>query len=139
MAGIGPVPKRSDQRIRRNKPEIPIDKVQVIGDVEIPDLDLEDPHPLVQDLYDSMRHSGQAQFYEPSDWNYARIVLQMLSDQLHLPKPNANLTAALFSSLSDLLVAEGQRRRVRMEVERAKANDAKVIDFSEMLREKMTG
>jgi hypothetical protein len=40
------------------------------------------------------------------------------------------------AQLSDLLVTEGARRRVRLEVERS-ASDAQLIDVTGMLRERL--
>lgn len=45
----GPVPKRSDQRIRRNRPDVPTGTVTALGTVALPGLGLEAPHPLVAD------------------------------------------------------------------------------------------
>ena len=70
-------------------------------------------------VYESLSRSGQAQFYEPSDHAFAWVVCQLLSDALFADKPNANLIAACFSGLDRLLVTEADRRRARMEFERA--------------------
>lgn len=134
----GPVPKRSDLRIRRNKPVIEIDKVEVLGDVKIPDLDIDDPHPMVVDIYESLTHSGQAYYYEPSDWQYARFAMHFANQLLKTGRPGSQLLAVVQQMFTDLLISEGSRRRMRMEVERNKSSDdGKVIDISDVYRQKL--
>lgn len=116
----GPVPKRSEDRQRTNEPEVPIEKVEAYGEVEIPDLDLPiDTHPMVLDFYQSLIKSAQSRYFEPSDWEYARITCFVLNNILNNPKrPNSELFKAVQSAMSNLLVTEGDRRRLRLEVTR---------------------
>lgn len=130
----GPVPKRDEERIRRNKDVVETDVVEMVGEVEVPDLDLEDPHPLVADLYESLRDSGQSKYYEPSDWQQARLVCHFLDRQVRSSKPSGQLLAVLHSMMTDLLISEGQRRRVRLEIEREQQK-AQVYDVAEMFRQ----
>ncbi|ERB55495.1 hypothetical protein N806_31265 [Rhodococcus sp. P27] len=132
----GPVPKRSDQRVRRNKDDVPIDTVEAIGVVEVPELGFADPHPLIVDLYRSLSESAQARYYEPSDWQYARLTLHFADQLVKSSRPSAQLLTAVNQSLTDLLVSEGSRRRVRLEVERSQSEGA-VIDVAEMFRQKL--
>lgn len=137
-----PVPKRSSERRRRNK--VDIDHVQVEGVVTVPDLDIEsapdeyrDPkpiHPVARALYESLRTSGQARYYEPSDWQRARVMVFLLSQQLWTGRPSATMYAALQSDMDALLISEAERRRVRMEIDRAvpdtSADDARVAQMA---------
>ncbi|MGW1740020.1 phage terminase small subunit [Nocardia sp. NPDC001965] len=136
MGTRGPVPKRSDERIRRNKDEVPIEKIEAIGPVEVPDLGFKNPHPLVKDLYDSLSQSAQSQFYEPSDWQYARTALFFLDKLLRSARPNGQMLATVNSMFTDLLLSEGARRRVRLEVERNQAA-GDVIDVAEMFARRL--
>lgn len=136
MGTRGPVPKRSDERIRRNKDDSPVEKVQAVGTVEVPELGFADPHPIVVDMYESLKDSAQSQYYEPSDWQFARYTLHFADQQLKSSKPSAQMVTALNQAFTDLLLSEGARRRVRLEIERAQAG-AQVIDFAEMFRQKM--
>lgn len=113
----GHVPKRSTQRHRRSGPEV--DRVAVSGRVPVPDLGVEDPHPLARDLYKSLSESGQSRWYEPSDWQRARIMCQVLSQQLKSGRPSSMMYTALQRDMDALLVSESERRRVRIEIERA--------------------
>lgn len=134
----GPVPKRSDQRVRRNKDVVDLDVVEVEGDVIVPELGLVDPHPLVADLYASLADSGQSKFYEPSDWEFARLTCHFLDNQVKTSKPSGQMLAVLHSMMTDLLIAEGARRRVRLEIEREQKK-AEVIDLADRMREMMSG
>lgn len=138
MGTRGPIPNRSDQRVRRNKPETPIEKVVSIGNVAIPPLDLPNPHPLVRDLYESLHLSGQSKFYEPSDWQYARIALHFADQLLKSSRPSAQLLVTVNQMLSSLLVSEGDRRRVRLEVERNQSGeDAQVLQVADLFRQRL--
>lgn len=136
MGSRGPVPKRSDQRVRRNKDDVPLEKVTAIGVVPIPPLGLDDPHPLTTDLYESLSASAQSKYYEPSDWQYARFTLYWVDRLLKSPKPSSMILSEVNSMFTDLLVSEGARRRVRLEVERG-ASGGDVIDVAELFRQKL--
>jgi hypothetical protein len=136
MGSRGPVPKRSSERIRRNKDEADIDNVEMIGQVEIPELGMDDPHPLIVDFYESLKDSGQSKFYEPSDWQFARVTLHFLNEQIKY-KTSGHMMAVISSMLTNLLVTEGDRRRVRLEVEREQAK-ATVIDVADRFREMLS-
>jgi hypothetical protein len=118
----GPAPKRSSQRRRRNV--VDIDRVELAGTVEAPPLAVEDVHPLAADLYESLKASGQARWYEPSDWARAQLLVWSLSKMLHTGRPSAMLLAALQKDMDALLVSEAERRRVRMEIERGAPDDS---------------
>lgn len=132
----GPVPKRSEERIRRNKLEVPIDKVSAIGNVQVPELDFVDPHPLVSDLYRSMRESAQSKYFEPSDWQYARLCLHFADQLIKSSRPSAQLLVTVNQMLSSLLVSEGDRRRVRLEIERSDAV-GEVFDVADLFRQRL--
>jgi hypothetical protein len=141
-----PVPKRSTERRRRNK--VDLDHVQVEGQVAVPDLGFDvtpddhggrDPiHPVARDLYESLRISGQARYYEPADWQRARVMTYLLSGILWSGRPSSMLYAALQRDMNDLLISEAERRRVRMEIDRAEpdtsADDARVAQLDRYRR-----
>lgn len=131
----GPVPKRSEDRIRRNAEVIPIEKIAAAGLVIAPDLALDDPHPMVVDFYYSLVESAQARYYEPSDWQYARYVMYHINKLLRQKNPSSVMFAAVNTALSNLLVTEGDRRRVRIEVERA-GKEADITDIATYFRER---
>ncbi|MER5312685.1 hypothetical protein ABT034_33485 [Streptomyces sp. NPDC002773] len=98
---------------------------------ELPDLPEPDAlwHPIATDWYLSLRDSGQAAFYQPSDWAMARYAAELMSRGLSEDRPpNGQYVAALNSVMSSLLTTEGDRRRVRIELERKQA--VKVVPAS---------
>lgn len=113
----GPVPKRSNQRRRRDSSAVSLRTVQVDGVVEVPAAD-ESWHPIAGAWYTSLAESAQSQFYEPSDWAYAFVWAEVLSRQLASGRPSARMLASWQSAASDLLTTEASRRRVRVEVDR---------------------
>lgn len=138
----GPVPKRSDQRRRRNKPASG-EVVSIVpsspedGVVDAPEAD-ESWHPLMRDWFNSLKESGQAIFYEPSDWQTARIAAAVMSDGLNSGELKAT-TLKEFNSMADsLMTTEGERRRLRVELQRGSepsADDESVsvmADYKEM-------
>lgn len=137
MGSRGPVPKRSDQRVRRNKPDVAIEKVQSIGVVPVPPLMVEDPHPATEFWYESLRESAQAQFYQPSDWAFAQVLAIKLDHELKYARGSAQMMAVIQSMMTDLLVTEGSRRRARIEVERAQAG-GDVLDVADMFRRRLS-
>lgn len=136
MPGNGPVPKRDSERIRRNKPEVETTVIEMIGQVGPPALGIVDPHPITQDFYDSLLESGQSKFYEPSDWQYARLCFHFVDQLLKSGKPSSMILQQVNSMLGDLLVAEGQRRRVRMEIQRDTPESNNVIEAGDMFRQR---
>jgi len=138
----GPPPKRDEERRRRNKDVVPTEKVDIAElashEVEIP-LPEEDWHPIAKMLFSSLKASGQAIFMEPSDWAVAYLVAESISRDLEeqvvgitesgsvvraeIPLKGASLSAyaKMFSSL---MVTEGDRRKLKIELERKKAADA---------------
>lgn len=136
MGTRGPIPKRSEERIRRNHDEVEITKIEAGGLVEQPPLGLDDPHPMITDFWDSLGESAQSKFYEPSDWQFARFTLHFADQLVRSSKPSSQMLMAVNSSLTELLVSEGSRRRVRMEIEREQAK-AQVVDIATMFQERM--
>lgn len=157
----GPVPKKDAERRRRNKtPEsegslsaIPAEVVNVdellAGDVEIPVPD-ESWHPIARQIYEAQMASGQVIWMEPSDWSMLYLLCESISRDLNpqvvgiteegdvvkdvIPLKGASLSSYL-KAFEALLMAEGGRRRLRIELERQKRIDAaaegegKVVDI----------
>lgn len=117
----GPVPKRSTERRRRNA-ESKTEVVKLPAQAATaPD---PDPawHPIASGWYRSLSESGQATFFEPSDWQSARYVAEAITVNLNAgAKFSSMLFAAIWSAMGDLLSTEAARRRVRMEIDREPA------------------
>lgn len=143
----GPIGKRSDQLIRRNIPEVPVDKITVIGNVPIPQLDIDRAHPLVVDFYESLKQSAQNKYYESSDWNYARLMLLALNQELTAtykdgnPRPISAMKLQVINQMmAALMVTEGERRRARLEIERNQnpsGEDGKVLTMADHFKQRL--
>lgn len=124
MGTRGPVPKRTDQRRRTNKdPNGAVTKAP--STPKAPVIPEPDPlwHELAQKYYTALGESGQSAFFEPSDWMHARVSMEILSRMLSAGRLSAQLYAAWTADTARLLVTEGDRRRMRLELERAKPAD----------------
>lgn len=115
----GPVPKRSDQRRRRNKPAGgEVTKISTDTPVKAPRVS-PSWHPLMKDWFRSLKESGQAVFYEPSDWQQARLLAELMSQELKRDKPiRANILAEFHAASMMLMTTEGARRKLRLELQR---------------------
>lgn len=122
MGRTGPVPKRSDQ-VRRTNNKGAETKIPVEGTVTVPEVDQSKWHPLVRELWASLPDSGQSRFYEPSDWAMAAILMEDLSHYMRSRQRSGVKLSALMSAFTSLLITEGDRRRVRLEIERADAGE----------------
>lgn len=115
----GPIPKRSEQRRRRNEPAGgPATRARGAARVVVPPADTE-WHPIARGLFESLAESGQSQFYEPSDWERARLAAELTSRALGQSRPPAQLFSVIDDMWGSLLTTEGDRRRLRLELERS--------------------
>lgn len=165
----GPMRKRDSERRRRNKDGVEtlvVDlETSVKGKIEIPappmkyvDADgeeLEEPkhlwHPIVEEAYLSLSRSGQAVFYEPSDWATAYLLCEAFSRELK-PKPlvitdsegnqeiqmvfqpvNGAVMNAFLKGWGELMATEGGRRKLRIELDRAAHRDAQITGDASVL------
>ena len=148
MAYTGPIPKRDEERIRRNIPDNQTDKISVIGAVHIPELGdvshLGETHSLITEMYEAIKQSASVKYFEPTDWQFARLTLHTLNAELIYARNNGKPVGAMKLSainqmLSALLLTEGDRRRARIEIERAPQDAAggRVLDVTDMLRQRL--
>lgn len=145
----GPPPKRAAQRRRRNKSSEPESApgAKPVGPPKANHL----WHPIAKAWYNALGDSGQSRFYEPSDWATAAVIAEAISRDLKpqyvgmtetgkvvkeaLPIKGASL-AAYLKGMTALMVTEGDRRRLRLELEKpgpdpAQTADPKVARMSE--------
>lgn len=131
MGARGPVPKRSDQRHGHHKPEVPVEHApsgapsaeSASSEVFKPLPPDDNWHVTAREWYLALQKSGQSRWYEPSDWLEAFVAAEVLSRMLESSRLSAQLFAAWSSHTCRLLVTEGDRRRVRIELERAAQAD----------------
>lgn len=120
MAGSrGPVPKPQAQRRRRNKSDVPVDIAPAVpSSSPAGPKASEEWHPIAREWFESLAVSGQARYYEASDWAHARLIAEMMDRLVQAEKPNAQLFASVLAGASSLLTTEGERRRLRLELAR---------------------
>lgn len=147
----GPVPKRSTQKHgHRTKAELgQVERLEVVGLVE-PPAARDGWHPVARDWFEALKASAQSRWYEPSDWATAMVIAESMSREFS-PRPKVTPTgivvevtepptgaamSAWLRAMSSLLVTEGDRRRMRIELERVagvdpeeEAADARVVDI----------
>lgn len=118
----GPIPKRSDQRRRRNKDTDTTATVHAFGQSKVtPPTEDRTWHIYAKNWFRSLKKSGQAQFYQDSDWQEARLVAMLISNEMNREHgPRAGMMDVIFSRADNLLTTEGARRRLRVELHNAK-------------------
>lgn len=124
---------RSEQRRRRNADDLPISHAPAASRVTVPKAG-KGWHRIARRWYRSLGGSGQSAFYEPSDWAVAYLVAESMSRDLGeqflginektgeveygvIPLKGASLNAYL-KAFAALMVTEGDRRRMRLELQR---------------------
>lgn len=120
-------------------------------------------HPTAEEAYLSLARSGQAIFMEPSDWATAFILCETISRELK-PKPiavkdelggvtlewvvgpvNGAVLNAFLKGWASLMATEGDRRKLRIELERQKRLEAaaggegKVVDIVQRRQDAFKG
>lgn len=112
----GPVPKRSEVR-RRGARSGTADRHETDSPTAEPPALRPGLHPLAVAWYDSLAASGQRRYYEPSDWLHAQILAEAIHEYAH-STGKASLLNAILAGSTSLLVTEGDRRRLRLELTR---------------------
>lgn len=94
--------------------------------VTIPDPDPEWGY-IVQLFWESLQNSGQSDFFQDSDWAFAYSVAEDLHQYKygtwtdkdgneHPLKRNGQILNTIYAAMGSLLVTEGDRRRLRVEL-----------------------
>ena len=89
-------------------------------------------------LWKSAAESGQAQYYEPSDWATLEFALHFADQLLKSKRPSPAMLQQVNTLFGNALLQEGERRRVRLEIERNKSA-AEVVDIAEIFRQRLEG
>ncbi len=127
----GPVPKRSDQRRRVNKPPIIEQSLVAGGAPVIPEAD---PAwgAMAAEWYASLPVSGQSVLYSQADWVQAKVLAGILDRLLGQEEINAALFGQWLRGSAELMTTEGARRRLRIELARANVDEEAKPDVSEL-------
>ena len=157
MGVTGPIPKRSEERRRRNarteagestEPET----LEAEGEVEVPNpAGYDEWHAISQNLWDSVVASAFTRFYEPSDWAVLELTCESLSRDLSeqsigitdkgdvvrdtIPLKGASLSA--YSKVfATLLLTDGDRRRLRLDIQRKDAVEQAVKTSEDIVKDR---
>lgn len=152
MGTRGPIPSHSDDlardRTRNGRPDQEITK-GVRRPATIPEMD-PDWHHIAKMLWTALQESGQSDFYQSSDWALAYSICEDLSlykkpsvskDGEEYFKRSGQMLQTIYSAMERLLVSEGDRRRVRIELDEP-ASDEKsaelvaIDSYKDMLKAK---
>lgn len=119
MGNHGPVPAR-DEELARPRSRKGGDQTEVTKGVARPaTIPAVDPewHSIAKMLWTSLLESGQTDFYQSSDWAFAYSVCEDLSRYKTSTKRSGQMLQTIYSAMGELLVTEGARRRVRIELD----------------------
>lgn len=118
MGARGPVPNREADlarpRSRKGADQQPVTK-GTARTVVWPEAST-DWHEIAQELFNACAKSGQADFYQQSDIALLYSLCDDLSHYKKSGKRSGQMAQTIYSALSNLLVSEGDRRRVRVEL-----------------------
>jgi hypothetical protein len=104
---------QSRDRDNNRGDRLPISKgtLRPVTDVPGPDPEW---HQLAQELYLSAAESGQADFYQKSDWLLWYSLCEDLSYYKKMGKRSGQMLQTIYSTMTELLVTEGARRKARI-------------------------
>lgn len=115
-----PMPKRSEQ-LQRSRERKGVRDPITYGQMREVDIDYFEPdttwHPTATMLWESVLSSGQADYYQNSDLAMLYHVCEEMSEYKFSNRKSANMLHEILQTLGDLLVTEGDRRRVRLELQ----------------------
>lgn len=97
-------------------------KTGQMREVVIPRAD-SDWHPIAKKMWESLKQSGQADFFQQSDWAFAYSLMEDLSYYKKGVKRSGQMLATIMSALERLLVTEADRRRARVELTKPDAGE----------------
>jgi hypothetical protein len=114
----GPAPNRSDDLARprsRKGGEQHDVKHGTLKPVVVPHTD-KGWDPIAKRIWDGPKSSGQAEYFQNSDWAFAFSLMDDLSYYEKSGKRSGQMLQTIFSVLERLLVTEADRRRLRIEL-----------------------
>ena len=125
----GPAPKRDAERTRRGDPVSGVARHGEARPVKIPPVD-GNWHKRAKELYRSLKTSGQSDYFQDSDWAYARILCDYLTRWYESPR--AMDGANIEQMMSKLGMTEGARRqvlRVELDLPEEELPDAELVSI----------
>lgn len=134
----GPIPARDGALARprsRNGRDRPAVTKGVLRPTSAPAPDKE-WHPIAATLYKALSTSGQCDWYQDSDWAFAYSLCDDLSYYKQATRRSGQMLQTIYSAFERLLVTEGDRRRVRIELhEPEEKSNAAVLAIADYQRD----
>lgn len=136
MGRRGPPPKRADKRLGHTSKAARSATTKADAGTVVPLEADESWHPVALQWFRSLALSGQSAFYTSGDWASAYVIAESMSREFSpqplvtgrgadasvemvLLPPKAASLAAWLKGMASLLVLEGDRRRVALELQRS--------------------
>lgn len=131
MGKRGPTPTRTDEKVRRHKPEnegrVPLSKGVARGFDAWPTPGANWDAPTIR-FYNSFKHSGIADYYEATDVELVWLTIDELNEHRN-GKGSAFRFDSLFKALSAMGATEDGRRRMLIELEAPKSDRDELPEF----------
>lgn len=131
MGTRGPVPKTNEQRRRTNK-DSQLTEIEISTSPAIQPK--ESPHwcEAAKRIWQAMGNSAQVIFFEATDWAYAQLMCDLITDYMHARRSNSQMVASILSGLTSLMLTEGDRRRAGIELKRVTStqHDSTIEDMT---------
>ena len=116
----GPAPKPASKRRRANKPAsygAAEPTTAPAAPSQDRELGVDDPHPLIVDMWNAVQSSCEPQFYSEADWARLRFGLWNANHAMTSGRPISGHTwAAIQHGLTELLLSPAIKRRTAIEV-----------------------
>ena len=128
----GPVPKPASKRRRRNVP-VSYGAAQPTTAPAAPPVDgrslgIDNLHPLIASLWNTVQSSCESAFYSEADWERLRFELWYANQAMRSPRPISGHTwAAIQHGLTELLVSPAAKRRAAIEVKAPDTDEVRAV------------
>lgn len=115
----GKVQKKSNEKVGHYKPVSGDARPGMLKPVRRPNADRKNWHPRATAWYDSLSESGQADYFQNSDWAQAKIIADMLTHAYNMEfYRQAQFMDTIMSAMAKLGTTEADRRQLlRLELE----------------------
>jgi hypothetical protein len=140
-----PAPNRDSQRRRRNRPAsygaAEPTTAPAADRALARDLGIDNPHPLIASMWDTVQSSCESRFYSDSDWARLRFELWFANRAMCSGRPVSGHTwAAIQHGLNEMLLSPAIKRRASIELKRpgvdadAVAADEQIARYKTVLK-----
>ena len=117
----GPAPKPASKRRRANKPKsygAAEPTTAPAAHVQKRALGIDDPHPLIADMWETVQESVESRFYSEADWARLRMELWNANKVLSAGRMVSGQTwATVQHGLTELLISPAAKRRAAIELQ----------------------